>query len=1189
MMTNMPKHKKLFFAILGGWTLMGLLALTLMGESVYAQANQHVPSDQRGDPNFRRKSNLDGNNIRATVFNFGFSGRTTARPDEIPYEWPKNTNRIYVALVAIWLAGEVTDQNGNTIQIVDFPAFRQSPAGKTWNLEPVPGYVNPDGTEVARSDKSSTWPTAAQGGWRDKRDDPVDPGWVGSWNGFFGKNIFNADQEMFYRCSDDLYTRHRYVPDETDPTRGGLGLLMDVRAFAWSQVLINDVAFFIHDILNDGTKRISKTSFLIWLADIVGGDAQDDQPFVDLQTSIAFLTDADRIGGEAFQGTPVGVASIKYIETPGNQVDGIDNDGDADENPQLLSRITGDPAVRVPLFTQADFVPRNLIPGDKIVLIDSLTFERRVTVYPQGGGTVKTLGQNIFLPPEGIALFEDTTANLIDDDLDGLIDERLTLHLERFDEISGTIRPVRYINYLSFEPGDTLKRGFIVPGKATQPSYATVAPMIDESRDDGFDNDNDWDALQDDVGLDGVADTGDPGEGDGLPTSGAFTNFPGEPNIDKTDVSETDLIGLTTALQDPAFAINYSNVADDFIWRKFMTPGQFYLPRLTGEFDTFVSSGFFPLEPGQRQRMAISVALAGGGINKDADLRSAVEKQRQARVAYESDYQFAQAPVQATLTAVPGDKKVTLYWDDAPEFSVDRYILRVTRSLAAATDFEGYRIYRATDAAFLDAKVITDGSGEPILLRPIAQFDLKNGKQGYHPIDVQNKGIKFYLGDDTGLVHSYTDTNVVNGQRYFYAVTAYDFGFEAGNISPTETPIRVDVDPQGIITTGTNVVVVRPEAPVAGYLPAEVTKLEHVAGSATGQIGFKIIDPRRVKEGHTYEITFQDTLIRATRPGAFDTLTTKNFTVTDITDGTVKLRNSKMFNQGNEVPLIDGFRLTFVNERRVELSQAMSGWSDPAIYPFNFAPVSFLNILGEQRPGDYRVIIGEVGMTASKDTSIGFLRLPGKPVNYQVINLSDNKTVVTAFAEIHGTDGRFTIDPTNANRTDTIYLLEESTGGRLVYTWQIILNLKANGRNPAPGDTLEVFLRKPFLSRDVYRFETKTEGVSNELAAQQLNQIRVVPNPYVAAERWEPRNPFTSGRGPRELHFINLPKKCTIRIFDANGVLIDTIDRESTLENGTAIWDMLSKDGLSISYGIYLYHIEAPGIGQKTGTFAVIK
>jgi len=1148
---------------------------------LFSQVANHIPSDERGNPNLRRKSNIDGNNLRATVFNFGMSGRTSARPDEIPYEWPKNTNRIYIALVGIWMAGEVKNEDGEITHLVDFPAFRQSPSGTSWNLEPVPGFLNPDANSIARSDNPESWPTAAQGGWRDKQNDPVDPGWIGSWNGFFGKNIFNADQELYYRASDDLYTRKNYIPDQTDPSRGGLGLLVDVRSFAWSQILINDAVFFIHDILNDGTKRIPKTSFLIWIADIVGGDAADDQPFVDLQTSIAFLTDADRVGDSNFGTDPVGVGSVKYIETPGNAVDGIDNDGDADQHPELISLIQGNPDERVPHFTQSDFAPRNIGPGDKIVLIDSSNFERRIIEYPQGGGTVVSLGKTITLPPEGMTVEEDTTANSFDEDLDGLIDERLTLHLERFDEITGTVRPVRYINYLSFAVGDTVKRGFIVAGTKAEKNYQNIAPMIDEARDDGFDNDKDWDPLQDDVGQDGVEGTGDPGEGDGKPSSGAGTNFPGEPDIDKTDVSETDLIGLTTAIQDPAFGINFNTVSDDFIWRKFMVPGRFFLPRQTGDFDLFVSSGFFPMDPGQRQRMAIAIAMAGGGTTKQDDIESAIQKQKQARIAFESDYQFAQAPLQVTVKAVPGDGKVTLYWDDIAESSVDRFIRRIG---GPAHDFEGYRIYRSTDAAFLDSKIITDANGVKTLLKPIAQFDLKDGITGLHPVDIN--GVKFNLGNDTGLRHSYVDSNLVNGQRYFYAVTAYDFGFEFGNIPPSETPIKVNVDPQGNVETGTNVAVVRPRAPVAGYLPAGLTKFEHTKGSATGAIGFKVIDPREIKNGHEYKITFQDTIKKGQ---LVDTLTTKNFTVTDVTDNSIRLLESTLFNKGDEVPIVDGFRLFFVDEKRVELNKVLSKWNNDDVYPFNFSTISFLTVQGAQAPNDYQFIFGDVGIATSKDTSISFLRLPSKDVNFKVINANTGLPIEFAFAEIDGTDGKFSIDPTNANKTDTIFLLEKDSEGRLQYTWQVILNLKVGGRNPQAGDTLKIFLRKPFLSNDEYRFQMKGESQSFDLAAEELKDIGVVPNPYVAAVSWEPRNPFTSGRGPRELHFINLPKKCTIRIYNVNGVLIKKINHDSALDNGTEIWNLLSRDNLEISYGVYVYLVDAPGIGQKTGTFAIIK
>ena len=139
------------------------------------------------------------------------------------------------------------------------------------------------------------------------------------------------------------------------------------------------------------------------------------------------------------------------------------------------------------------------------------------------------------------------------------------------------------------------------------------------------------------------------------------------------------------------------------------------------------------------------------------------------------------------------------------------------------------------------------------------------------------------------------------------------------------------------------------------------------------------------------------------------------------------------------------------------------------------------------------------------------------------------------------------------------------------------------------NDTLNIFLRKPFLSHDKYRFKMKGADVSRELAKKELEDIRVVPNPYIATVSWEPRNTYRSGRGPREIHFINLPHKCTIRIYDVNGTLVDKLDHESAIDNGTAIWDVLSKDNLDLSYGIYIFHVDAPGVGQKTGTFAVIK
>jgi hypothetical protein len=38
-----------------------------------------------------------------------------------------------------------------------------------------------------------------------------------------------------------------------------------------------------------------------------------------------------------------------------------------------------------------------------------------------------------------------------------------------------------------------------------------------------------------------------------------------------------------------------------------------------------------------------------------------------------------------------------------------------------------------------------------------------------------------------------------------------------------------------------------------------------------------------------------------------------------------------------------------------------------------------------------------------------------------------------------------------------------------------------------------------------------------------------------------------------------------------------------------ARWDLLSSEGMRIAYGVYIYHVDIPGVGEKIGRFAVIK
>ncbi|MFB3056401.1 MAG: hypothetical protein ACE1ZQ_04460, partial [Ignavibacteriaceae bacterium] len=61
------------------------------------------------------------------------------------------------------------------------------------------------------------------------------------------------------------------------------------------------------------------------------------------------------------------------------------------------------------------------------------------------------------------------------------------------------------------------------------------------------------------------------------------------------------------------------------------------------------------------------------------------------------------------------------------------------------------------------------------------------------------------------------------------------------------------------------------------------------------------------------------------------------------------------------------------------------------------------------------------------------------------------------------------------------------------------------------------------------------------------------------------------------------------RIYTVSGKFVEVIDHNDSQDNGREPWDLTSTDGLEVAYGVYFFHIDAPGIGQKVGRFAIIK
>lgn len=1207
---------------------LSLYLLTILIISSVSTA-QYKPGTERGDPKYRAKGQMEGNNIRTTIQNYGLTGRWGGAPiyEQTPYEWPKNTGQVYLAMTVLWVGGEVFDTAGNLQRIVTVGNGRTSPEGKSWNFEPVPGYYNPNRQEVATSVNDETWPPY----WPDRMSDQVDPGWPGSWNGYFGKNKFNADQEMFYRMSDDRYSRYiDYFPDTTDYTRKGLGIIVDVRALAWNQVLVNDALYVLHYLKNDGTKDISKVASTIWYADFVGGDgdSQDDWSEFDLLQDIAWSFDADH-RASTFGSNPVGIIACTFLETPGNAGDRIDNDGDGES---LGSKVSADMLI--------DEIPDNLVDDNGNGLIDEnqthIPFGFQVGVtYADGidqnnnaeSGSPVVTNEMVSLvqsdkwkrwPPDPeldtviqkgkvhLLLLDAsdvgmTYKNYIDDDGDGEADSPVII--QEIIDIAAVDSPYyRYkvpgteiilYNVQQNDSGKKYADGMDNDNNGAVDEFMDegIDEMIDEARDDGIDNDGDWNVLSDDVGLDGVPDTHDEGENDGKPTSGSRFGLPGEPNVDVTDVSETDQIGITNAQYFPAGDLNLGVTKDAQIWFTYMMPGKFYDPIDVryGENDLTISSGFFPLKSGQTEPFSIAILLANGPVpDPKAEYRKAeiLRKRIRAQETYNNDYQFANTPITPKITAVPGDNKITLYWDDAAEESFDTYINNIG---GIGRDFEGYRIYRASDPAFEDAENITTGFGIKKFKTPLKIFDLIDGINGFDSIGYD--GVHFYLGDDTGLQHSWVDTTVQNGFAYYYAVTSFDFGFIPGQIMPSECPIRITLQPDGSVKLGSNVVRITPEAPAAGYMPPSMSNIQLIKGTTSSTIQYEIVDPSRIKDGHEYYITFEDTLKLAAKPADPDTITTKTFTLIDSTDRSILIDRLKFIGSSNDQPIVDGFQLTFNNESKIEINKSTSYWTNPDIPTFAFERLTAATgERGTPMPYDYIISFDSVGIDTSSQIKIGATIYQPKPVNFKVFNINKDRYINFGFIELDTTFGTGKLTAKDL-RKDRVIFLEPNFRDSIVFTWLFYLSKGPDSSQtiPLPGDSAVIKLKKPLLSDDIFHFVSKGESIDPGKAKTDLEKIKVVPNPYVASAAWEPKNPYKSGRGPRSIHFIHLPAKCTIRIFTINGELVKVIEHDNAFSDGTAYWDLLTQDNLSVSYGVYVYHVEAPDIGEKVGKFAIIK
>ena len=134
--------------------------------------------------------------------------------------------------------------------------------------------------------------------------------------------------ESFFVVDDRTNKEFQYYPFTSDSSKRGLGIEIESRYYQWANPLAEDIIFLIYKVTNKSDKDLENVTFGMWGDPHVGGPSnwQDDLSFFDQNLNMVYCWDADGISDVS--GRPPGYFGYKFLESPGQPYDGIDNDGD---------------------------------------------------------------------------------------------------------------------------------------------------------------------------------------------------------------------------------------------------------------------------------------------------------------------------------------------------------------------------------------------------------------------------------------------------------------------------------------------------------------------------------------------------------------------------------------------------------------------------------------------------------------------------------------------------------------------------------------------------------------------------------------------------------------------------------------------------------------------------------------------
>jgi len=515
---------------------------------------------------------------------------------------------------------------------------------------------------------------------------------------------------------------------------------------------------------------------------------------------------------------------------------------------------------------------------------------------------------------------------------------------------------------------------------------------------------------------------------------------------------------------------------------------------------------------------------------------------------------------------------------------------------------------------------VIDDTGVQIRCVPTAQFDLANDITGFHLVN------GFYLGDDTGLQHSWTDTDVLDGYEYWYAITAYDY-------APPEPVYEAAI---GGNPNSLNVVAVIAGARPAGYVEGTVVN-GATAGSTIDLYVPADIDYETIISVQLIDqsmITGDDYAVSVTSTGSYGETTydylggiqVRNTTDTADLLATPIIPNSTVFGD-DLVPITEGFRVVTVQPNDgvggiYDLSQTNDVDPDTTYTLYLYqtylegdGPASNrANRTGLMNTLEYR-FTGFANASGDTNWAVDYFSKALVRCPYELWDAETNTRLWPVLFEFGGGGQWISVDYNIATPVpysqdflalhtpgDSEYWSSDPSNPNSRSDWAYVWAFDELDFANALWDVGDVWTLQPYkvlkgYAGTSYTFSTIAPAFEDTLI--DLDAIKVVPNPYYVQAEWD------QSVNRRKIQFTNVPVDCIIDIYTISGELVASLDHSGSAlaesgerkynsdRIGTVVWNLWTYEFTEAAYGLYIYVLKfTDSTGRertKIGKFAIIR